>query len=214
MCAFACFFLQCFIRFQSNLLVYFASWNFAGAKHPTGTWQPVATPVIQTLKLFLGLSFGPKILSAFLRMWVCHPGPLNIAQRWGTSLVLSLLITSNLWVYEITFVLILWRKLNKSFQTHITQSLSCLENSRTEGNRVGYWIHLRWIRDGPKIIVTGTFLTELFSSFALFFCFKVSRTRFFNSFLMICFSLTVRQQPSSGILFRKLLTMWVILTSI
>lgn len=56
----------------------------------------------------------------------------------------------------------LWRKMNKSLRTLITLNLSCLENWRTEVNRLDSWINLRRARNEQKIKLTGKSLNFIF----------------------------------------------------
>lgn len=73
----------------------------------------------------------------------------------------------------------LWRKMNTSLRTLITLNLSCLENWRTEVNRLESWINLRRARNEQKIKVTGTSLNFIFYLHFLDY--------FLNSFLILHF---------------------------
>lgn len=67
----------CFVDQTNCVFVFSSHIKLVGAKQSTGMGLPAASPVLQTLRFSLGLSFGLKILKACHKIWVCHPGPHN-----------------------------------------------------------------------------------------------------------------------------------------
>lgn len=63
-----CAFVTVSVCTNKVFCVFFYLSNLVGTKQSTGMWLPAATPVVQTLSLSLGLSFGLKILKARLKI--------------------------------------------------------------------------------------------------------------------------------------------------